>query len=240
MIAMSASKEVQDFLNRDPREMPRYSVAEAARYLDIAEQTLRAWFYGTTYGSGANIKPFPLILTPASSELLSFYDIASAHTLVALKREGLLPNQKIRIVVESLKNEFSESRYPLLGHTYYRFGRDLIVKRLGDIVNLTRSRQLGIKRIVDKAWSRLELDSENMPLRFSPLRSTDRRGKGAIIIDPNLSSGRPVIRGTGIAAEIIAKRKWSGESKISLAKDYHVSKRAIEAAISYFGEQRAA
>ncbi len=108
MIAMKAPKEVQDFLNRDPREMPRYSVGEAARYLDIPEQTLRAWFYGPTYGSGSSIQPFPPILRPARISLLSFFDIASAHTLVALKKEGLLPNQKNQNHCQSTSGRISK------------------------------------------------------------------------------------------------------------------------------------
>lgn len=78
-----------------------------------------------------------------------------------------------------------------------------------------------------------------MPIRFSPLRDRSARGKGLIVIDPQFSAGRPIVRGTGIAAEV-AKRKTSGESIASLAKDCRMSRRAIEEAISYFAQKEAA
>ena len=75
----------------DPRAMPRYSIGEAARYLRLPPSTLRAWFEGTTYGSRPFLKHFKPILKPASKDYLSFYDVASAHVLMAFKaKEGAL------------------------------------------------------------------------------------------------------------------------------------------------------
>lgn len=59
-------------------------------------------------------------------------------------------------------------------------------------------------------------------------------------IDPDFVSGRPVIKGTEIAAEIIAKRKGSGESEARLAKDYRISRRAVKEAVRYFTREEAA
>jgi uncharacterized protein (DUF433 family) len=88
--------------------------------------------------------------------------------------------------------------------------------------------------VLDKFLSRLDLDRDKMPLRIRPLRTVRERGKGFIVIDPQIAAGRPVVRGTGIIAEIIAKRKKSGESVARLAKDYRISQRAIEEAIKYY------
>jgi uncharacterized protein (DUF433 family) len=60
------------------------------------------------------------------------------------------------------------------------------------------------------------------------------------VIDPQLSAGRPVIKGTGIAAEVISKRKKSGESLALLARDYRVSVGAIKEAVKYFETAKAA
>ena len=63
---------------------------------------------------------------------------------------------------------------------------------------------------------------------------------GYIVIDPELAAVRPVVRGTGIPAEIIAKRKKSGESVALLAKDYRITRRSVEEAIKYFPIRKAA
>ena len=124
---------------------------------------------------------------------------------------------------------------PCSGETsfFFFFGRDVILKQAGQRLNLTRSRQLGLKAVMDKFLARIELDANLMPIRFSPLHTHRERSKGFVVIDPELASGRPVIKGTGVAAELVAKRKKSGESVARLAKDYHVSDLAIKEAISY-------
>jgi uncharacterized protein (DUF433 family) len=223
----------------DTRSMPRYTFGEAGRYLGLPESTLRAWFVGTTYGSQPNIKRFRPILEPAGPDLLSFYDIASAHVLLAMKARGVSQDD-LRAIVGGLGREFPDSPYPLLGRNFFLFGRDVVVKKLGTRLNLSRDRQLGIKVVMDKFLARIELDANLMPVRFSPLRSQRERGKGYIVIDPDLAAGRPVVRGTGIPAEIISRRKKSGESVTLLARDYRISRRAVEEAIKYFPTRKAA
>ena len=225
--------------NLDTRAMPRYTFGEAGRYLGVPESTLRAWFHGTTYGSQPNTKTFKPILPSAGTDLISFYDIASAHVLLAMKAKGVSPDD-LRAIVEGLGCEYPESSYPLLGRNFFLFGKDVVVKKLGARLNLSRNRQLGIRAVMDKFLDRIEFDANLMPLRFSPLRSQREKGKGFIVIDPELAAGRPVIRGTGIPAEIIARRKKSGESVSMLAKDYRISRRAVEEAIKYFPTRIAA
>ncbi len=233
---MSAEQFVRSL---DARAMPRYTFGEAGRYLGLAESTVKAWFAGMPYGVQPNIKYYKPILTPAAPDLLSFYDIASAHVLMAMKKKGVSPND-LRDILQGLEKEYPDSQYPLLGRNFFLFGRDVVVKQLGKRLNLSRGRQLGIKAVMDKFLSRIEVDANLMPTRFSPLRSQRERGKGYIIIDPDLAAGRPVVRGTGIAAEIIAKRKKSGESVAHLATDYRISRRAVEEAIKYFPTGKAA
>lgn len=225
--------------NLDSRAMPRYTHGEAASYLGLPESTVRSWFAGMPYGKYPNVKHFRPILKPAAKDLLSFYDVASAHVLMALKAKGVPPSD-IRDVVCDLQTEYPDARYPLLGRNFYLFGRDVIIKQVGSRLNLSRSRQLGLRIVMDKFLARVELDANLMPLRFSPLRAHRERSKGYIVIDPDFASGRPVIKGTGIAAEVIAKRKGSGESVAHLAKDYRISRRAVEQAVRYFPKGKAA
>jgi uncharacterized protein (DUF433 family) len=225
--------------NIDSRAMPRYSFGEAASYLGLAESTLRSWFAGMPYGSSPNVRISKPVLKPASKELLCFYDIASAHVLMAWKAKGVSPFDS-REIVRTLENDYPLSPYPLLGRDFYLFGRDVVIKEVGKRLNLTRGGQLGFRTIMDKFLARIELDANMMPARFSPLRTHRERGRGYIVIDPDFASGRPVIKGTGIAAEVIAKRKGSGESVGYLAKDYRVSRRAVEEAIKYFPQRKAA
>lgn len=227
--------------NLDSRTKPRYTLGEAARYLWIPQSTLRSWFFGMSYGKQPNQKWFPPLLTPAASNLLSFYDIASAHVLLAMKRKGVSKDD-LRFIVQTLRDDRRvDSRYPLLGSSFFLFGRRIVLKELGRRLTLSKNRmQFAIKPIIDRFLSRLDLDDHRMPTRLSPLRTLKEKGHGYIVIDPNLASGRPVIKGTGIAAEVIFKRKKSGESIAMLATDYRIPRRAVKEAIKYFPQTAAA
>jgi len=228
-----------DFIRHlDSRQMPRYSFGEAAQYLGLPKSTIKSWFVGTTSGSRPNLYYFKPILYPTTPSLLSFFDIASAHVLMAFHRKQV-PTRNIRVIIRSLEMEYPKYRYPLLGMNFFLFGKNVILKQVQRRLNLSQSRQLGFKEVMDKFLAQLELDSSKMPIRFSPILAQTNGHRPFIVIDPNLSAGRPVIRGTGIAAEIISKRKASGESVARLMRDYRLSKRAIEEAIHYCPPQAA-
>lgn len=225
----------------DARAMPRYTFGEAARYLGMPESTLRAWFIGMPYGKHPNQKWFSPFLVPASPDLLSFFDISSAHVLLAMKRKGVSQDD-LRFIVETLRYDRRfDPKYPLLGRNFFLFGKRIVIKQLGKRLTLSRRGvQFGLRQVIDRFLSRLDLDKDKMPLRIRPLRTLRERGKGYIVIDPNLAGGRPVVVGTGIAAEIIFKRNRSGESATRLAKDYRISRRAVQEAIKYYPQRKAA
>jgi len=236
---MTAIYETSQFIRHlDSRQMPRYTFGEAGRYLGLPESTIRSWFEGTTWGSQPNIHYFKPILAPAAPHLLSFFDIASAHVLMALQQKDI-HTKHLRFFIRELEKEYPDDRYPLLGRNFYLIGKQILIKRAGKRLNFSKSRQFELRAVIERFLSRVELDRSKMPIRFSPIRSVVR-GRSFIIIDPSLSVGRPVIKGTGIAAEVISKRKASGESIASLAKDYRISRRAIEEAIKYFPEAKKA
>lgn len=223
----------------DPRAMPRYSFREAGGYLKIPESTVKSWFVGMPYGRAPHVRKMEPFLTPAARDLLSFFDIASVYVLMALKAKGARSSD-LREIVTELKKEFPDSRYPLLGREFALFGKDVVLKKAGKLLNLSKSRQLGLRKVMEKFLDRFELDAQDMPLSFSPLYTDREKGKGYIVIDPNFAYGRPVIRGTAIPAEIIAKRKESGESAAALAKDYRIPVRAVKEAVRHFPQQKAA
>jgi uncharacterized protein (DUF433 family) len=223
----------------DSRGMPRYTFGEAGGYLGLPESTIRSWFAGMPYGSGANVKWMAPILVPAAKDLLSFYDIASAHVLMVFKSKGARPSD-IRDIISELEKEYPDARHPLLGRDFHLFGKDVVLKTAKRLLNLSKSRQMGLRKVMDKFLLRIEFDAKFMPLRFSPLRTNRERGKGYLVIDPDFAYGRPVIRGTAIPAEIIANRRAAGESEGRLAKDYRISTRAVKEAVKHFPQRRAA
>jgi uncharacterized protein (DUF433 family) len=219
--------------------MPRYTYGEAGGYLGLPESTIRSWFEGMPYTLHGEVKWMKPVLTSTAKNMLSFYDIASAHVLMAFKAKGASPNE-IREIMSELEKEYPGQRYPLLGRDFHLFGKDVILKTAGKLLNLSKSRQMGLRKVMERFLLRFEFDAKLMPLRFSPLRTSRERGKGFIVIDPDFAFGRPVIRGTAIPAEIIANRREAGESEARLAKDYRITPRAVKEAVKHFPQRRAA
>ena len=233
MLGSEHTQDAERFLRiADPRESPQYSFGEASRYIGLPESTMRAWFIGTTYGSKPYLRRFSPFLKPASHDLVSFFDVASAHVLLALKRKGVT-SEDLRSIVQSLREEFPDSKYLLLGHDFFMFGKEVVLKQLGQRLSLSKRRQLGFKAVMDRFLSRLELDENDMPVRFSPLHSLNARGRGLIMIDPNVSCGRPVIKRRGIMTSIVWDRYRLGESARTIAKDLRLKPSEVKEAINY-------
>lgn len=99
-------------------------------------------------------------------------------------------------------------------------------------MNITREGQLVIKELIAAYLRRLERDPVGIPIRLYPFaRERKPEEPKAIVIDPYVSFGRPVLAGTGIATTIIAQRYKAGESIEELAEDYGRSTSDIQEAI---------
>ncbi len=54
-----------------------------------------------------------------------------------------------------------------------------------------------------------------------------------VVIDPDVSSGRPVVNGTGVTAEVIVGRFNTGEGVGRIAEDYGLNVSQVEGVIRY-------
>lgn len=54
-----------------------------------------------------------------------------------------------------------------------------------------------------------------------------------VTVDPEVSFGRPTIKGTGIACAVIASRFLAGDNMSDLADDYRLTFGEIEAALRW-------
>lgn len=55
----------------------------------------------------------------------------------------------------------------------------------------------------------------------------------AVVIDPELSGGRPTMAGTGVAVDIVADLADAGESVHSIAKEFGVSRSLVRDVIDW-------
>ena len=222
---------------RDIREMPSYGAQEAAHYLRIPRTTIRDWISGRHYPGRSGMRfSRPIILLPdRETRLLSFLNLVEIHVLDAIRRQHNIPLEKVRMAVNYLAKQFP-SPHPLADQEFATDGVNLFINKFSQLINISQEGQLAMAEILQAHLHRIERDPRGLPLRLYPF--TRKRDSAqlveeprAVVIDPHVSFGRPVLVGTGIPTSVIAERYKAGESMDDLADDYGRTRLEIEDAI---------
>ena len=218
----------------DPREVPAYSLAEAAYYLGIPVATLRSWVLGRDYPVTDGTRRFAPILEIADRKhkRLSFINLVEAHVLTALRREHAIQLPKVRKAVAYLRNQL-QSQHPLADQQFETDELDLFVQKYGQLINITRDGQLAMRNVLQSFLKRVKRDAQGAPVKLYLFVRGAVEEPFAVVVDPAVSFGRPVLEGTGIPTEILAQRYKAGDSLEALADDYGRPKEEIEEAIRY-------
>jgi uncharacterized protein (DUF433 family) len=222
----------------DPRLVPAYSMAEAAHYLRMPEETLRSWVLGRFYPvAGQSKRSRPLIhLDDPKRQYLSFINLVEAHVLAAIRRRHGVKLPKVRTALDYVKRQFQIER-PLIDQTFQTDRLDLFVERYGDLINASRKGQQAMKEIISVYLRRIERDAKGLPIKLYPFtRDTQsdvapQSDPRVVVMNPAVSFGRPVIAGTGIPVSSIYERYRAGDSVAELAQDFRLDTSAIEEAI---------
>lgn len=163
--------------------------------------------------------------------LLSFINLVEAHVLDAIRREHQIPLDRVRIAIGYLKQHFG-SKHPLAEQSFETDGVDLFVQKYSQLIAVTKAGQLAMRDLLQAHLRRIERDPRGVPIRLYPFtRKRDWEEPRAVVIDPLVSFGRPVLAGTGIATATVAERYKAGESVDQLATDYGRPALEIEEAI---------
>lgn len=224
----------------DPREQPAYSVSEAASYLGMPVATLRSWVLGRTYPTTEGAQLFQPLVDVADKKhrRLSFYNLVEAFTLNAMRRTNhRVSMPSIRKALNYVKRRLGEPR-PLLTEKFLTDGVDLFLDKYGELVTVSKDEQLAMRAIMMDSLKHIVRDNKGMPQKlylFSSHSAGSANGlvRTAVVIDPRIAFGNPVVDGTGVSTAILAQRYKAGDSIDELAEDFGLTRHAIEEAIRY-------
>lgn len=221
----------------DPREVPRYAVSEVAVFLRLPETTLRSWLSGRTFPKSSGVGISAPLIDPADGEgsVISFYNLSEAHILKWTRQRDEVPMKAIRDALDYVSAEFP-SKHPLITQKFVTDGRFLFIKRLGELINASKMGQLGHELLLN--LERIDRDTMGMPVAVYP-EIPKKPDSKAVVIRYGVSSGAPVINGTGVLVSVVWGRYHSGDTVADLAQDYDIPNEMLEDAISYL-EQEAA
>ncbi|MCY3757634.1 MAG: DUF433 domain-containing protein [Acidobacteria bacterium] len=214
----------------DIRELPAYTIAEAAHYLSVPAATIRYWSVGRGEYE-------PLITVPKQSPtLLSFLNLTELHVLAAIRRKHVVAMPKIRRAIEYLSEnvlDVSDRLHPLISCKLETDGLDLFIEEYGQLINISQGGQTAMRTLISAALTRIARDPQGIPIKLYPFTRPFKLydAPSMVVIDPALAAGRPVIAGTGLATQVIAERWSAGESVKELAYDYARTEAEIEEAL---------
>lgn len=227
----------------DGRAIPRYGIKEAARCLAMSVATLDSWVNGRKYPTATGQKFFKPLIELAGPGTLSFYNLVEAHILLSTRKKHLVELPAIRRAIDYVRKTYP-SPHPLLSETFLTDGKDLFVKKIvqttgeAQTINVSSWVQLGLGPILDFYLRRIQRDEKGWPMKLFPIRMNwagdlNSEPPRVVVIDPAVSSGRPVVTGTGVMAEVIVGRFNTGEGIGSIADDYGLEASQIEEVLRY-------
>ncbi len=218
----------------DPKNVPAYPLAEAAHFLRLPTATLHSWVVGRRYPKAEGVGHFrPLIQAAAyRPPILSFWNLIEAHVLRALRTDHGVSLRDVRRALTYAERELRIERL-LLNRQLLTDGGKLFLDHYGELINLSASGQLAMRRVFEEHLKRVEWGAQ-FPIRLYPFvtGATDSSAR-TIMIDPQVAFGRPVLARVGISTHAIAERLDAGESVDDLAADYGLQRPEIEEAVLY-------
>ena len=217
----------------DPRNIPTYSIGDAARYLRIPRSTIRSWTVGHSYPVKDGSSFFhPLIdISVDKPYLLSFTNLVEVHVLRAIRQHHKIQLNRVREALDFIDEQFKVP-HPLAKEDFRTNGVDLFIERYGELINVSRVGRKELKEALNAHLERIEPDDSGLAIKLYPFtRSDEIDNPRLVVIDPRIAFGRLTIAGTGIVTNILKERYWAGDSIEDLAEDYDCDRLSIEEAI---------
>lgn len=199
-----------------------YSAADVARLARIGAGQVRRW----TRPDGDSTRR--ALLQPwAGGALFTFLDVIELQLLGELRRHGI-PLSRIRRCMDRLADRWETSR---------PFTRREPLERLrtAGLEDLDRQ-QFVWREIVSPYLNALEFDERDaQAIRWWP-----RGASGAIVVDPAVAFGRPLLAEHRVPTDLLRLGVKAGDSIADLAAAYEIPEEAVREAVDFENALRAA
>ena len=222
---------------------PAYRASEVAGMLVVPPGTVKAWCFGHDYKHrDGTHKRFKAIVEPADkkAKLLSFNNLCELHILAAIRRHYRVSMPAVRTSLAFVRRALNAER-PLLAADFLTNGVHLFIEHAGAVVNASREGQASLSPDFQRELLRVERDARGTPVRLFPATrgaSAALDSPRAVVVDPKLAFGRPVLANAGVTTSVVQDRFLAGDSPREMALDYRVDELDIWEALRF--EQRLA
>jgi uncharacterized protein (DUF433 family)/transposase-like protein len=220
-------------------DVPLYTVADAARILDVHPSTLATWTKGyrrNPRGGRPDVGP-PIITATAADRrgepTIPFVGLAEALVLAAVRRIGV-PMQRIRPALDALQREIGVE-HALASRRLFTDGAELLYdfgdrrrgtdegKRALDLV-VARSGQLVFVDLIRDYLRRISYADDD----YASAISVPAYERADVVADPTRSFGLPVFQRGGARVDDVLERFWAGETLQDVAQEFGVPVEHLE------------
>ena len=223
-------------------DVPLYTVAEAARYLDVPESTLRTWTHGYRRRAGdrADVLGAPVLTAMSrrgrSGPVIPFVGLAEGLVLTAMRRSGV-PLQRIRPALTRLESELG-LQHALASRRLYTDGAEVLfdyaehgddpaAARAASELVVVRNDQRVFNEIVESYLSRVEFGADG----YARLIRLPAYEVAELVVDPERGFGQPVFARGGARLEDALSMFRAGESLDVVADEYGMPVDELEDAV---------
>jgi uncharacterized protein (DUF433 family) len=208
---------------------PTYSIAEASRLTKINRWSVSRWLRGYKYEGGEQ-DPVVKRSIPAESTYASFLDLIDLLFVRKFIERGF----SLQFIRKALEDARVHLGTPHFARSKFFTSSEEIILELPDsnMVALLAGGQRAMGEIIEQIYDKLDFEEVT---EFGFVRRWYPRGRqGYIVIDPQISYGRPTIIGSGIATENIFDLYLGENEKIELVKSwFQLPRHQIQAAVSF-------
>jgi uncharacterized protein (DUF433 family) len=213
-----------------------YSLRDAARFIGAPPAQVRRWMRGYQSQDKHKVKrpQRPVIdseFAGSEIEAISFRDLLELRFVQAFRKHNV-SLQTIRKTADAAREMF-QSSHPFTCRRFLTDGKGIFASVIEDsgeesLVDPLRHQNVFAKIIGPSLYAGIEFEGRNgRALRWFPTRSQ------AVVLDPQVRFGVPVVTNTGIPTVAIADAVRVEQSEARVARLFEVSLAAVRAAVRF-------
>lgn len=208
---------------------PAYSISETSRLTGIKKWSVSRWLRGYKY-YGGEIDPVIRREIPSESTYASFLDLIDLLFVRKFIEFGF-SLQHIRKALDEAREYLGTQHFAR--SKFFTGSKEMILELPeGNMVALLRDGQRAMGEVIQTVYDKVDFEEVT---EFGFVRRWYPKGKqGYIVIDPQISFGRPTIIGSGIATENIFDLFLGENEKIGPVESwFQIPRHHIQAAIRF-------
>lgn len=210
-----------------------YTLQEAEHLTGAASREVSRWLFGYTHANGVS-KPLwetQLANFEDSEKVIGFRDLLELRIVKAFT-ERAVPIRVIRAAIQNARAMF-KSTHPFTTHRFLTDGKGIFHEALNEdsepqLTDLVKRQMVFEHMIRPELYAGIEFNADGEAKRWYPMKKSS-----AIVLDPEISFGKPILSDYGVRTNVIAMTYATEQNKKTVAAIYDIPLSAVDIALKF-------